>query len=210
MLVARGRYIKWFTDDDEFYPEAMAQAAGVLDAHPEIDVLLCGGTRETDSKVTVVFVPPGANYGRSPDDVFRYTGTGMGALIRRSSLSQIGLLDHSNVASDGEFVARAIANGANVRFCRINMFHHPIYDHSATVAQRQVWEWDMDRIARRYCSRWYYLKYLVKTRILRSRILGTPAIAVRNLVWTALARLGYTRAQVKTHPQEPIWDGGLS
>ncbi|MCH7706167.1 MAG: glycosyltransferase [Chloroflexi bacterium] len=28
MLTARGRYIKWLTDDDEFFPEAMEQAVG--------------------------------------------------------------------------------------------------------------------------------------------------------------------------------------
>ena len=210
MLTARGRYIKWLTDDDEFFPEAMEQAVGVLEAHPEIDVLLCGGTRQIGEQITTVYVPPGTNYGKSPEDVFRHIATGMGILIRRSALSQIGLLDHLNVASDGEFLARAIFNGANVKFCRINMFHHPIYEHSATIAQRRAWERDIDRIARRYCSRWFYLKYLVKTTILRNRILGTPAITGRNFVLAALARLGIKRARIKLYPQEPIWDGGLS
>jgi glycosyltransferase involved in cell wall biosynthesis len=210
MLTARGKYIKWLTDDDEFFPEAMEQAVGVLEAHPEIDVLLCGGTLEVNSKVTLVYVPPGTNYGLLPEDVFRHIGTGMGILIRRSALSQIGLFDQSNVASDGEFIARAIANKATVRFCRINMFHHPIYEHSTIIAQRRAWEQDMHKMVQRYCSRWFYLKYLVKTSILHNRILGTPAIAGRNIVLAALARLGNERAQIKLHPQEPIWDGGIS
>jgi glycosyltransferase involved in cell wall biosynthesis len=210
MLTARGKYIKWLTDDDEFFPKAMDQAVDVLEAHPEIDVLLCGGTLEVDRKVTLVYAPPGTNYGLSPEDVFRHIGTGMGILIRRSALSQIGLGDHSSVASDGEFIARAIANKATVRFCRINMFHHTIYEHSTIIALRRAWEQDMHRIVQRYCSRWFYLKYLVKTSILRNRILGTPAIAGRNIVLAALARLGNERAQIKLYPQEPIWDGGIS
>ncbi len=210
MLTARGKYIKWLTDDDEFFPEAMEQAIEVLEAHPEIDVLLCGGTRETNSRVTLVFVPPGANYGKSPEDIFKHTGSGTGILIRRSALSQIGLIDPLSVPSDGEFLARAIANKATVKFCRINMFHNTIFEHSAVVFRRRAWERDMSRIARRYCSRWFYLKYLVKTSILRNRILGTPAIAGRSFVLAALAWLGNKRAQTKLHPQESMWDGGLS
>ena len=210
MLVARGRYIKWLTDDDEFFSEAMEQAIEVLEAHPEIDVLLCGGTRELGGEVFPVYVPPGANYGKAPEDVFRYTGSGMGLLIRRSVLSQIGLVNHLSIASDGEFLAQAISCKANVKFCRINLFHHPIYDHSYIIAHRQAWERDMSRIARQYCSRAFYIKYRLKSAILRNGVMRGPALAARNISRGLLAALGSKRARAKQSPEEPVWDGGFS
>ena len=210
ILLARGRYIKHITDDDQFFPDAVEQAVATFDAQPDVDVLLCGGTREVNGETSPFYVPPGANYGKSPEDVFKYGVCGCGTFFRRSAIPRIGLTDQTNSDSDGEHVARAIYNKATVRFCRINLFHHPIYEHSFIVAKQQEHQRDVNRTVRRYCSRWFYLKYLLKTSVLRNRILGTPAITGRNFVLAALARLGSKRAQTKLHPQEPIWDGGFS
>ena len=210
MLVAKGEYFKHLTDDDEFGPNAMEQAISVLQANPDVDLLVCGGMRQAADHIYPFYVTPDVNYGTSPENVFKYGTCGVGFLIRRSSLPLMGLANSTGVATDAEFVAKAIYRGARVKFCRINLFHHPIYEHSAIMAQRSALEQDMNRIARQYCSRWFYLKYLVKTSLLRNRILGTPAIAGRNIVLAALARLGNKRAQIKLHPQEPIWDGGIS
>src|SRR5438552_2253644 len=43
ILLARGRFIKLLTDDDYIYPDAMRAAIRVLDDHPDIDALVCGG-----------------------------------------------------------------------------------------------------------------------------------------------------------------------
>lgn len=210
MLVAGGKYIKWLTDDDEFFPKAMEQAIQVLEAYQEVDILLCGGTRQRDGEISLIYVPAGTNYGKSSEDVFKYTGSGMGIIIRRNILTQVGLINYPGVASDGEFIARAIANKANVKFCRINLFHHSIYDHSYIIAHRKPWERDMDRIAKQYCRRAFYIQYQIKGVILRNRVMRVLALAVRNMLRSLLAAVGSKRARAKRSPEEPVWDGGFS
>lgn len=194
LLLARGTYIKWVTDDDEFYPEAMERAVEILDANPEIDVLLCGGTRELDGQMSYVYVPPGAGYGKSPRDVFRYTGSGMGLIHRRRVLAKVGLVQAGGIAADGEFLAAAIAAGAVVKFCRLNMFHHPLYAHSVVVSQQRDYRRDMVRISRQYCGWRFALRYRAKT------ILGG---------WRA-ARWLFSLIRRRAPQADPVWDGGFS
>ena len=210
VLVARGKYVKHLTDDDDFFPEAMEQAIALLEANPQVDVLVCGGTRQLGDDVYPVYVPPRINYGKSPEDVFNHGVCGCGLLIRRSSLSLTGLASSIGVATDAEFVAKAIYNGAQVKFCRVNLFHHPIYNHSAISAMKPEHEEDMDRISKQYCSRAFYLKFRIKSLILRNRLLRWPTLAVRNTLRRTLAALGNKRARAKLSPEEPVWDGGFS
>ena len=210
MLVARGKYVKHLTDDDDFFPEAMEQAIALLDANPQVDVLVCGGTRQLGDDVYPVYVPPHNNYGKSPEDVFNHGVCGCGLLIRRSSLSLTGLPNPVGVATDAEFVATAVYNGAQVRFCRINLFHHPIYDYGAFIGRGRAWERDMDRIAKQYCRRAFYVKYRTKSTILRNRVMRGPALAVRDTLRSVLAALGSKQARAKRSPEEPVWDGGFS
>ncbi|MDP3880116.1 MAG: glycosyltransferase, partial [Dehalococcoidales bacterium] len=70
MLLARGKYLKQLPDDDIVHPSAMEQSIRVMEEHPEIDLLVCGGTREIGGKVKPVWLPPGTNYGYSPRDIF--------------------------------------------------------------------------------------------------------------------------------------------
>ena len=210
MLVARGKYVKHLTDDDDFFPEAMEQAIALLEANPQVDVLVCGGTRQLGDDVYPVYVPPHSNYGKSPEDVFNHGMCGCGLLIRRSSLSLTGLANSVGVATDAEFVAKAIYNGAQVRFCRLNLFHHPIYDYGAFIGRGRAWERDMSRIVRQYCSPRFYLQYRIKSAILRNRLIRGPALAIRNTLRSLLAALGSKRAHAKRSPEEPVWDGGFS
>jgi glycosyltransferase involved in cell wall biosynthesis len=210
MLVARGKYIKHLTDDDEFFPEAMEQAITLLENNPQVDVLVCGGMRQLGVDIYPFYIPPGVNYGKSPEDVFNHGVCGCGFVIRRSSLAVTGLANPRGVATDAEFVAKAICNGALVRFCRVNLFHHPIYEHGAFIGRRQEWEHDMKRIVRQYCSLRFYLKYRIKTAILRNRMLAPPALAVNQIVKGLFAVLGGKRAGDKKSIGEPVWDGGLS
>jgi len=211
MLLARGRYIKWLADDDEFFPEAMEQAIEVLETHPEIDLLLCGGTREFRGEVSLVYVPPGVNYGKSPEDVFRYTGSGMGLIVRRRVLSQVGLEEYvSSIASDGEFIARAIVNKVNVKFCRINLFHHPIFEHSHIMAYRKEWNRDMRLIAKSYCSSRFYMQYRIKSAVLSNYVTSHLAFVIWNTLCRILAFLGVKQTPLKGSSVKPIWDGEFS
>ena len=210
MLVARGKYVKHLTDDDDFFPEPMEQAIALLEANPQMDVLVCGGMRQLGNDVYPFYVPPHIDYGKSPEDVFNYGVCGCGFLIRRSSLSLTGLANSVGVATDAEFIAKAIYNGAHVRFCRVNLFHHPIYEYGAFKGRSRAWERDMIRIAKLYCSPRFYIKYRIKSAILRNRVLRGPALAVRNTLRSILAALGSKQARAKRSPEEPVWDGGFS
>ena len=125
ILLSRGKYIRPICDDDVLHPEAMEQAIRVLEEHPEVDLLVCGGTRQKEECIYPFYLPPGTDYGRSVEDLFRYGVCGAGFIIRRSAISLIGLIP-MGVATDGAFVAQSISRGGNVKFCRINLFHHPI------------------------------------------------------------------------------------
>ena len=210
MLVARGKYIKQITDDDEYFPDAMEQAIEVLEGHPEVDVLLCGGIRQIGATKSPVYMSSGVNFGKSPEDVFKYGVCGCGFLFRRSVLSQIGLQSSMSIAADGEYIARAIYRGATVKFCRINLFHHPIYEYSTIIKQYGAWKQDMDRIAKRYCSRGFYLKYRMKNAVHRFPVTRVPASALRNALRTVQARLGSSSAHATASSESPTWDGGFS
>ena len=174
ILLGYGKYVMQLRDDDLIFPAAMEQAVQVLENNPSIDVLYCGGFRQLGDVVRPVYVAPGSNYGAKPEDVFTYGVCGIGIVIRRSALSKVGLFNPLAVADDGEFMAQAIWNRANVKFCRINLFHHYIYDHSVVVRRAKEHQRDVNRIVRTYCSKPFYLKYRVKQAIIRNRVLREP------------------------------------
>ena len=209
IMLARGRYIKQITDDDEIYPDAMEQAISVMDGYPDIDILVCGGTRELNSKVSPVYVPRGVKYGKSPADLFRYSFCGVGLLMRRCSFPYLGLFNNFGGATDGEFVVKAIRNRASVKFCRINLFHHTLYEHSYIIGRRREWERDMDRVAKRYCSLAFYVKYKVKNLILRNPLVGRVALLARDTLWAVVSRLGGKKPASFQDPETIVWDGGL-
>ena len=209
ILVARGRYIKQITDDDTIYPEAMEQAIDVLDRNPSIDLLVCGGTRELNGVVTPVYVPPGANYGQRPEDLFRHPFCGVGLVWRRRAIPHMGLLNNFGGATDGEFVLQAIQRRAEVKFCRINLFHHTLYSHSYILHRQREWERDLNRLVKQYCSRRFYLKYRVKLAVLRSPLLGQAALWCRNALLPS-RRGGGGKSSPATPGGQPVWDGGFS
>lgn len=210
ILLSQGKYIKLLTDDDVIYPEAMEQAIQVLEEHPEVDILLCGGTRQKGDRIWFVYNPPGVDFGKQVEDVFRYSTCGIGLVIRRSALARVGLLNTNAVSLDGDFLAQCISKNANVKFCRINMFYHPIYDHSGTIAQRREYELDCDRICRQYCSTRFYLRSRL-SKILQQhpllRFVAWPLRIVRRIV---RAWRGRNQSENAADEQEPIWDGGFS
>jgi len=204
ILLARGKYIKHLSDDDTFYPEAIEQSVRIMEEHPEIDLLLCGGTKERNGKVWDYSVPPGVNYGKSVEDVFRYKGaSGVGQFIQRSSLARLGVLIPTGVNTDTEFVAELIVRGAVVRFCRINSYHHIIYDHSLTVRDKRGHGEDTKRLVKKYCSQWFYFKYR-----LRNLDREVPIIAG---LWLLLKKGRYTSGgMAKSHLRDVEWDGEFS
>jgi len=230
IVISRGRYIKHLADDDVIYPEAMEQAIETLEKHPEVDLLVCGGIRQVGEHSSAVYIPPGVNYGNNTRDVFKHGACGTGFVIRRSSLAKIDLFYQDNLVSDNEFALRAISRGANVKFCRINLFHHPIISHSVTASHHRGWERDRNRLLRQYCSFWFYcwyrwlrpLRWYYVTRWLNRSLVtaffkvpGTlgAARALRKIVRSATGGTQTTQTVGVRMPEEPlcnIWDGGFS
>jgi glycosyltransferase involved in cell wall biosynthesis len=219
LMLAQGRYIKAGSDDDILHAEGMEQAVNVMDQHPEVDVLVCGGTKQIlDDPIFEVWLPPGINYGKSTEDVFRYGGAGVGFVIRRNSLPLIGLVP-STLAADLAFLLEAIDRGAIVRFCRINLYHHPIHKDSYIIKYQNEFVNDLYRLLSRYCSRRFYAYYRIR-RLVR-RLPGGEKLDKRirrgytipQRYWRKVMRMLRLRNRElpTTEAVKPDrWDGGFS
>lgn len=211
MLLARGKFIKAIHDDDITYPDAMRQAIQTLENNPEIDLLLCGGTKEKNGRITRVYIPPGADYGKNIEDVFRYPRCGAGQFFKREAIARVGLYPPMVIRMDGrvlihadaEYLLRFIAMGAVVRFCRLNVFHHSYSHYGEFQTTDQYW---LDA-ARQYCSKSFYWKYWMRMRLkpLRRRIRAFRKIMRRNV---PMSKLMLDRTA--SSPPVPVWDGGFS
>lgn len=210
ILLSQGKYIKLLTDDDVIYPEAMEQAVQVLKEHPEVDVLLCGGTRQKEGRSWLVYNPPGIDFGKETEDVFRYSTCGIGLVIRRSALAKTGLLNANAVSLDGDFLTQCIAKNMNVKFCRINMFYHPIYGHSGTIARQREYELDVNRICRQHCSTRFYLRFRLSKILHQHPLLHFIALPLRISYQIVRAFSGRNQPKNAAGKVEPIWDGGFS
>jgi len=218
MLISHGKYIKQISDDDLIHAEGMEKAVQVMEIHPEIDLLVCGGTRQIKGKTTPFCLPNGINYGSSVTDVFQYGSSGIGFVIRRSAIPLIGLYPTS-IVDDKEFALNAIRNGANIKFCRINLFHHVIHDHSAVKKQEEAHKKYNNQLAKQYCSRRFYYQYRLDSllgKYLLYRLLKKPSIVIEFLrregiseaIKRILLRKKPTGSPAKV--KEPVWDGGFS
>jgi len=159
ILLANGKYIKVLTDDDIFYPVAIGQAVSLMDNNPDIDLLITGGTKNKNGTESVVYMRDGSDFGKNVESLYRNSWCGIGFLIRRSSLSKAGIFDAKSTALDMSFAAQCIDRGLKVRFARVNMFYHPIYEHSGTNLKKKAWEEDYYQICKQYCSRSFYLNF---------------------------------------------------
>jgi len=137
LLRARGRIIKLLGDDDYLYPDGMRRAIAMLEDHPEIDALMCGGEAcEFDpatGRTRVVeyrFLPPGLQLRDDVTNVLRYTQCGLGLVLSRRVLERAGLLDASFRAVDTEYMARLIRSGVDFRYYNVKLFRHITHPHS--------------------------------------------------------------------------------
>ena len=159
LLFARGKYICLLTDDDVFFQKAIEQAVIIMEKHLDIDVLIPGGMKEKNGKKWYVYMREGSDFGRNVESLYTNNWCGLGIFIRTNSISIAGLSDPYCVALDSSYIAQCINRGLNVKFARINMYYHRIYEHSGTVAKFNSWEKDYNRICKQYCSRSFYLNY---------------------------------------------------
>lgn len=220
ILISRGKYIKQLTDDDIVYPEAMEKALEVLEKHKEIDVLVCGGTKRFGKTVTTIYLPPGVSYGSRVEDAIKYGAPGISMVIRRRVFAKAGLFPDI-LAADVGFVMNCIAQGSTVKFCRVNLYNHPIYSHSVIIKSQAQWDKDCGLIIRKYLSFWIYLRYLVYKFLSQNAIdLGNlyKKVPILGIVLTPL-RLFYRKWILTVSPVDlkgpndvdrHVWDGGFS
>ena len=163
IMIAEGKYIRTVSDDDIIRKKQLNEAIKIMDDNKSIDFLVCGGIRERDNEIYPFFIPKGSNYGSSINDIAKYGACGQGFIIRTKSISLIGL-HPVGLASDVEYAIQVISNGGKIKFCRINLFHHPIHSDSVTIKQKDKWQKDLINI---------YTKYGIKTdqRSMQKKIL---------------------------------------
>ncbi len=207
-MLASGKYIKYLFDDDIFDPEAMEQAVLVMDKNPGVDFLICGGEKvnvATGNKKEV-YVRPGVNYGKHADDI-RYGANGIGFFMRRSVFPKVGFAT-SKYVSDNEFFMQAIKKGANVKFCRINLYKNMVYPHSNVNANFSKWYKESYPIFKQYVSVPFYLRYRLKAFAAQTNLLYLYK-AVESFP-KKLKR--YTQKLFgNEQKKEPhTWDGGFS
>lgn len=207
MLLARGAFIKYISDDDIFYPDAMNQAVDVLENHPEIDVLLCGGIKVSGGSLWAVYVPSGTSYGKHAEDVFRYSAAtaGVGHVMRRSSLAKTGLFPLEYQLADAAYVLQSIARGATVRFCRLLLYKHSINERSRSVKAGRAGIYEWAALAWRYSGASFFLRYAARELVHRWLRLSP------NRFFKRAGRF-LKRFSSKPHyaPETCVWDGGLS
>lgn len=205
IMLSSGKYIYFTADDDVVHKDGIEKAIEVLEKNPEIDILLCGGIKQFDSGSTFPFyIPPGANYGRRPEDTVIYGATGSGLIVRRHIFAKIGLPE--GVAADGEIVTKCIAKGGVVKFCRIKLFHQTIYNHSVTKSKKYLHRKHQFEYVKQYCSRPFYWKYRI-TRMFKDNFLNISLNRLRRFI-----KVKIIGSSEKKHNKdgEYIWDGGFS
>lgn len=211
-LLARGKYIKFLTDDDEFYPEAITKAIETLEAHPEIDLLLCGGSVNAGGRMGYVYVPPGVNFGKNIKDFFQYPQSGGSQFFRRSALANIGLIPLDSVRPDGEMTFQAFYAGVGVRFCRVHSFRHYKESHQGIITS--------SRTMRKERNMFYFAaakKAFPRTMYWKYRLVNTAQGSGLFRMLRRMRRIWYRRIGVISESnasphQKPryLWDGGLS
>lgn len=137
ILNSKGRFIKFLSDDDYIYPDAMKYAISVLVKNPNIDALQCGGEAYTYNKITrkeeILFyeqVFPGIKIAQNLLHVTTYCPCGLGLIVTKRIISRAGLFDTSFRAVDLNYISKLIECKANFKYLNISLYKHINYSHS--------------------------------------------------------------------------------
>jgi|TARA_Y100000310_G_scaffold250701_1_gene257029 glycosyltransferase involved in cell wall biosynthesis len=232
-LLATGKYIKPLPDDDIFYKDALEQAYQVMESNTEVDLIIPGGIRTRDGKWSgrYMYYPPGTNYGSCVDDFYEkgLSVSGCGIFFKRKLFSLVGLWEVDSVSPDHCFLIRSISLGANVKFCRINMYLHDLNSDSVTIKDHKFKYAEVDRIIRTYSSKEFRKKYF-RPMLVFERYIGRhrypnsfPKVYYQNksIIYRLIRkmiRFIYKPYKILVNKEEsiektiiePIWDGGFS
>jgi glycosyltransferase involved in cell wall biosynthesis len=137
LLVARGEFIKLLTDDDVVFADGMRRVIELLEEHPEVDAVVCGGEQwtldEGSGELELMgyhHLPEHTSLAEDPLQLFRTVQCGVGLVLRRRILARVGLLDSSYRAVDTELMFRMIDHGVNFKYLNVKLFRHNALPHS--------------------------------------------------------------------------------
>jgi len=144
LLISKGKYIKFLTDDDYFYPEAMRKSIIALEGHPEFDALQCGGEHfcydSQSGKLKFCgfsWLSPEIRLKESVSNLFLRSNNivcGAGLWLTKGAVSKIGLFDTSYVCIDASYLAKLVAHpNVNIKFFSIKLYRHNYYLHSGAM-----------------------------------------------------------------------------
>ena len=128
-LAAHGRIIKPVTDDDYFFPDAMRQTIALMEQHPEVAAVVCGGEAYVFDEATGRKNLAGYQWLPRP---FRHGDPicGIGLILTRKCIDRVGLFDPSTLAVDTDYMSRLVASGVDFRYLDIKLYAHVEYPHS--------------------------------------------------------------------------------
>ena len=207
ILLSSGKYIKLVTDDDFIYSRSMEKAIKIMELHQDIDILDCGGVRYVESthKAEIIFKEPGINYGKSVNDIFLHGASGMGYIIRKSSLAKIGIFP-VDIIGDITFIIKSILNGANVKFCRIKLYKQII--HKTNVSTRPEISSAIYQVVKKYAPRGFYARYAFNYFLWRHPRFK-PVVSPLVFLFGIYKNL-FLRPKQKARPKKFVWDAGFS
>lgn len=141
ILESRGRYIKFLTDDDYYYPEGMLAAVAAFEQNPDLDAVLGGGEMLLVSEETkqpeiqpYQFLPAGKCLSGDVMNILIHTVCGIGLFLHRRAIARVGLFDTSFRAIDTDYMSRMILSGINFKYLNVKMFRHTRFLHSGSRA----------------------------------------------------------------------------
>ena len=208
ILLASGTYIKNLTDDDIYYSKAMEKAIEVMENNDDVDILECGGIQYIEDlrRIRIRYIKPNTNFGKSVAGIFYHGFSGMGLIIRRSSLAKIGIFPITMVG-DLSFIINSINNGANVKFCRIKLYKQFI--HKANISFSPQVPSSLYDAVKQFAPKKYYLLYICSYYMRKNsvlKILFYPLILFQNFYQKSLFIPHKNKAENKKY----VWDGGFS
>lgn len=230
-LLSTGKYIKPLPDDDIFFKEALEEAYQVMESNPEVDLIIPGGVRTRNGEWSggYMYYPPGTNYGSCVDDFYEkgLSVSGCGIFFKRKLFSRVGLWEVDSVSPDHCFLIRSISLGANVKFCRINMYLHDLNSDSVTIKDHKLKYAEVDRIIKTYSSKEFRKKYFRPMLVFERNIkrLRNPSsfqkvyYQDKSISYRLLRKVFrciyipltlHNKRPVEKKVIDPVWDGGFS
>ena len=194
LFQSRGRYVKPITDDDYFYPDAMRQLIAIAEENPDCDAIQTGGEywAEVNGRLELHSYCRVEDVAPTQRQVFFMCHYGLGLLVRRTALVQIGGSSPSYRSVDGDIHCKLVEAGCRVRYLDINLFRWHVHKHSISHDQEFMqYSWLMFDLRLRNFREFYLVNpYLV------ARTLGLEqvphGVGLQHAIYYS-ARLSFSR-----------------